>query len=291
MALTASIRIVTDRVADLPDALIRRFNIHVVPVYVSLGAQNRLDDGTLDRAEFYQVLRRGTLPVSTAAPSPDEFLHAYQQLVDEGAEHIIGLFASSTISSIYAHAQLAGQLLPQGQVHLVDTEQVSMGIGWLVVSAAEALERGESLEKVLALVTRLRLRTQVLGVLDSAAHLQRGGRVSWAAARFIELLQIKPLIAFKGGGAHLLGRVRTSHRALERLVAHLAQMAPLERLAIIHTYPDPALIEQLQQALTPLAPERPIPLVEVGPVFGAHIGPGCLGAAVIGAEKKWSNHG
>jgi fatty acid-binding protein DegV len=83
-----------------------------------------------------------------------------------------------------------------------------------------------------------------------------------------------------------LGRVRTFHRALDRLVEHLTQMAPLERLAIIHTYAEAPLIERLQQILEPLAPERPIPVVEVGPVFGAHIGPGCLGVAVVGAEKN-----
>lgn len=76
MALTPAIRLVTDRVADLPDALIRRFNIQVVPVYVSLGAQTRLDDGTLDRKEFYQALRQGAAPPGTAAPSPYEFLRA-----------------------------------------------------------------------------------------------------------------------------------------------------------------------------------------------------------------------
>ncbi len=291
MALTPAIRIVTDRVADLPDALIRRFNIQVVPVYVSLGAQRRLDDGTLDRKEFYQALRQGAALPGTAAPSPYEFLRAYQQLADEGAEHIIGLFASASVSSIHTHAQFAVQLLSQVQVHIVDTEQVSMGIGWLVVTAAEAIERGASWDEVLVLLTRMRARTQVVGVLDSAEHLQRSGRVSWAMARFIELLQIKPLIIFEGGAARLLGRVRTFHRALDRLVEHLTQMAPLERLAIIHTYAEAPLIERLQQILEPLAPERPIPVVEVGPVFGAHIGPGCLGVAVVGAEKNRSNHG
>jgi len=291
MALTATVRIATDRVADLPETLIRRFNIQVVPVYVSLGAQTRLDDGTLDRREFYQALRQGTALSGTAAPSPYEFLKAYQQLVDEGAEHIIGLFTSATLSSIHNHAQFAAQLLSGGRVHIIDTEQVSMGIGWLVVSAAEAIERGACWMKWLALVSRLRSRTQVLGVLDSAVHLQRSGRVSWAVARFIELLQIKPLIIVEGGAVQLLGRVRTFHRALDRLLEHLTQLTPLERLAIIHTYADAPLIERLQQILEPLAPEKPIPVVEVGPVFGAHIGPGCLGVAVIGAENNRSNHG
>ncbi len=278
------IRLITDSVADLPYDIAQQFHIQVVPVHVALGEQSYLDDAAFNREWFYQALTQGTVFPSTAAPSPHEFLKAYQQLVAEGAEHIIVLFAADKISSIQTHAQIAAQQVATARVHIVDTEQISMGIGWLVQLAAETVARGASVAEVVSLVTTARHRTQVLGLLDSAQHLQRGGRVSWATARFVELLQIKPLLSFANGEAQLMGRVRTYHRAFAHLVNLITQRAPLERVAVIHSRAEPQWIMRLQQALFPLTLEKHIRVIEIGPVFGTHVGARCLGVAFVRAE-------
>jgi len=276
-----SIRIVTDSVADLPYELIQRFNIKVVPVYVSFGEQHYLDNGTLDREWFYRELAIVSNIPATAAPAPHEFLKVYRQLVDEGAEDIVALFTSASMSSLNNHAMIAAQQVEGARVHVIDTQQVSMGVGWMVVLAAEAIARGVPPADISALIQDVCPRTHVLGVLNAIDHLRRSGRVGWATARLVDVLQIKPIIAFEKGEARLLGRVRTHHRALGRLVTLVRELAPLERLALIHTRASPAFIAQLEQALLPFAPENPIPVIEVGPVFGAHVGPQCLGVALI----------
>lgn len=279
------IRLITDSVADLPRDIAQQYNIQVIPVHVILGEQRYLDNGTLSHDSFYQALYEGNVYPSTAAPAPHTFLKAYQQLANEGAEHIIALFAASNVSSIFAHAQIAAQQLDTATVHLVDTTQVSMGIGGLVQLAAEAITQGASLEATIDLVTAARKRTQILGILNSVQHLQRSGRVSWAVARFVELLHIKPLISFVHGEAQLIGRVRTYHRAYQRLVTLITQRTPLERVTVIHSRAKPQWITQLQQAMFALTPEQEVRVIEVGPVFGSHVGAQCLGVALIQVEN------
>jgi DegV family protein with EDD domain len=280
------IRIITDSVADLPRAIVDQLGIKVLPAYLVLGENSYLDDDTLDHAWFYDELMRLSEAPRTAAPPPDEFLKAYEELAAEGAEDIIGLFAAAKMSSINNHATIAARQFESARTHIIDTEQVSMGIGWLVISAAEAAARGASVEEVCALVENMRSRSRVLGVLDSLEHLRRSGRVAWAVAGTVNLLQIKPMISFAHSEARLVGRVRTRRRALQNLVDLVREAAPLERLAILHSRPDPDAIADLQAALAPYAPEQPLMVVEIGPVFGTHVGPRCLGVAFVQKDSK-----
>lgn len=275
------IRIVTDGVADIPPHLIQQFKIKVVPIYLLMGQASHLVGMAADHGWFYRELLTSDIMPKTAAPSPEEFLQAYYELVAEGARDIIGLFASSSVSSLYNHALLAAQQLSGATVHLFDTGQVSMGIGWVVLMAAEAVARGASLAEIKALITYTCARSSVLGMLDSPEYLRRSGRVSWAAAKLVSLLQIKPMIAFVAGEAQLIGRVRTHQRALQHMVDTVMAMTPLQKLAVLHAHADPAVVTRLSEALAPYAPDNSLLVVEVGPIFGAHVGPGAVGVALV----------
>jgi len=131
------VRILTDSAADLPQAYVTRFQIGVVPIHVSLNGEAHLDDGTLDLDWFYRELSHLRVPPTTAAPAPQEFTRAYAQLAAEGAEEIIAIVTASTLSSLHDHAQIAARKFREARGHVVDGTQVSMGLGWLVVRAAE----------------------------------------------------------------------------------------------------------------------------------------------------------
>lgn len=277
--------VVTDSVADLPPAWIERYRVRVLPVYLILNGQSYRDDGALDRDWFYAQLATLQEKPTTAAPAPMEFGNAYKALAAEGVREIIAVFTASQVSSIFDHASLAARQVGEVQVWTVDSRQISMGIGWQVVAAAESVERGTPISETVLQLERMRERTCVYGVLDSLDYLRRSGRVSLAGARMGDLLKIKPLIRFAGGEAAIIGRVRTQARALDRLVTLVREAAPLERLAIIHSRAVPEAIGYLQQALSPMAPDLPIPTMEVGTVFATHIGPGGLGVALVSAER------
>ena len=284
------IRIVTDSVADLPWELARQLGIQVVPIYVILGGESYLADAALDSAWFYREWDRHDGRSQTAAPPPEEFLAAYRDLIAEGATDIIGLFLASPLSSIVQHARQAAESLSEddARVHIVETGQVSMGVGWIAIAAAEAIAQGATLSEVLALIEDMRSRTYVRGVLASLDHLRRGGRVGWAAAQVAGWLRIKPIISFSQGEAKLAGHVRTYRRALERLTHFVAVSAPIERLAIIHSRAPQEALDQLQGDLADLVDEAadvPLLTVEVGPIFGTHVGPKGIGVAMVQAEQ------
>jgi DegV family protein with EDD domain len=283
--------ILTDSVADLPRSVIERFQVRIVPAYLTLDGRSYPDDGTLDRAWFYDQL--GTLKgqPATAAPPPDDFLVAYRAMVAEGVEEIVALLTSSRISSLYNHARIAAQAFVEEQgatgvrLHLIDTQQVSMGMGWMVVAVGELVAQHVPTPDIVAHVRRMRDATRIVGVLDSIDYLRRSGRVGWVAGQVATLLRIKPLIGFYRGEAQLLGRVRTHWRALRSMVERVQELMPLERLAILHSHAAPERIEHLRQWASDLAPDLDVPIVDIGAVFATHVGPGCLGVALVAAER------
>jgi DegV family protein with EDD domain len=283
------IRVVTDSVSDLPWDLAQRLGIQVVPIYVILEGESYLADASLDPAWFYREWERHDGRSQTAAPPAEEFLAAYRDLIAEGATDIIGLFLASPLSSIVQQAKLAAQSLDEAEahVHIVETGQVSMGVGWMAIAAAEAIAQGATLAEVLTLIEDLRSRTYVRGVLASLDHLRRGGRVGWAAAQVAGWLRIKPIISFAQGEAKLAGHVRTYRRALDRLSHFVAASAPIERLAIIHSRAPQEALDQLQGDLAALVDDADVALltVEVGPIFGTHVGPKGIGVAMVQAEQ------
>ncbi|HIP87675.1 MAG TPA: DegV family protein, partial [Anaerolineales bacterium] len=178
-------------------------------------------------------------------------------------------------------AWLGSQAVPELKIHLVDSRQLAMGLGWQVILAAEAAAEGKSGEEILAFLSDLQPRIRVLAMLDGLDHLQHSGRVEWARAMAVRLLRIKPLIEVRDGEVVLIGRVRTRRRAVERLVEMTAALGPLERLAVMHSAaPD---VERFCRRLGAIFPPDQTLVTQVGPVVGTHIGPHALGVAVITA--------
>ena len=202
------VRGLTDSVADVPRDLLARYQIRVLPIYLMLNGHTYLDDGSIDQDWFYRELAHIESPPTTAAPSPEEYLAAFEALVAEGAEEIIVLTAASTVSSLYDHATLAAQRFSRAEVHVVDSLQVSMGIGWMAVEAARQVEQATPVTEIVDYLEAMRARTSVYGVLDSIEYLRRSGRVGWVQSFVAGFLQIRPLIAFERGEALLRGRVR-----------------------------------------------------------------------------------
>jgi DegV family protein with EDD domain len=275
------VRILTDSAADLPQAYVTRFQIGVVPIHVSLNGETCVDDGTLDLEWFYRQLSHSQVPPTTAAPAPQEFTRVYARLVAEGAEEIIAIVTASTLSSLHSHALIAAREFREARVHVVDGTQVSMGLGWLVVRAAELVGDNTPVPQIIHQVMSLRARTRILGMIDSIDHLRRSGRVGWISTAVANLLSIKPLIVLERGKVRQLGRVRTHRRGLQSVVRQARGAFPLERLAILHSGASAASVAYLEDEFSALLPRLEIPVVNVGPAFATHVGPGCVGVAFV----------
>lgn len=274
------VRILTDSTADVPASLAERLGIVVVPAYVQFDGKSLRDGDQISREAFYRLVHTLKKPPTTAVPPAEEFAAAFRGLVGQ-TEEVIAILLSTTLSGMYNVAWLGSQAVPELKIHLVDSRQLAMGLGWQVILAAEAAAEGKSGEEILAFLSDLQPRIRVLAMLDGLDHLQHSGRVEWARAMAVRLLRIKPLIEVRDGEVVLIGRVRTRRRAVERLVEMTAALGPLERLAVMHSAaPD---VERFCRRLGAIFPPDQTLVTQVGPVVGTHIGPHALGVAVITA--------
>jgi len=273
-----TIFIVSDSTSDLSEDLIAELPIHIIPAILVLEGNSFEDKEDISRHEFYQRLPNLTIPPSTAAPSSGKFENVYDLLFQKGYQEIISIHAASRLSGIYNAAHLAAQKFNQ-RVHVLDSEQITLGLGFQVLAAAKLAIRGHPLDTIFEEIAVIRKSVRVFAMLDTLEYIRRSGRVSWAKARLGSLLRIKPFVELRGGVVYSLGQVRTRQKGIAHLSILLHNLGTLEYLAILHSNADSDARQILSQYALEL-PKSTI-VVNVTPVIGTHVGPNGLGFAAV----------
>ena len=277
-----SIKIVTDSTCDLPASSLAEYGITIVPLYIHVNNRDFRDGIDLTREEFYQRLPEYNPPPTTATPAPEVFRQAYARLAAEGATEILSIHISISLSGTVDVARLVANEFSTIPVTVLDSRQLSMGTGFLVIAAAKAAQEGCSMQEILAVLEELIPRIHVCAALDTLEFMRRSGRVSFSVAGIGQLLRIKPLLKMHDGHPSS-EKVRTRHGALRRLVGLLTKMAPVEQFAFVHS--DASRVAELQAMLGPLLPQGEITTAVINPVLGAHIGPQVVGFACVRARR------
>jgi DegV family protein with EDD domain len=276
-----AVAIVTDSTACLPPETIGDLGISVVPLRVTLGARTAIDGVDVSSTDVARALQ-GKVPVSTSRPTPAEFAARYQQLLDTGASHVVSIHLSAALSGTWESAVLATQDFPHGVVRVVDSRSTAMGLGFAVLTAARAAAAGGSAAEVQGAATATVDATRTYFYVDTLEYLRRGGRIGTAAALFATTLSVKPLLQLVEGQIVALEKVRTSAKALSRLVELTVRAAGRDvvDLAVHHVAaPDRAAsVEAQVRAQVPRLEQTWIS--ELGPVIGAHLGPGVVGTVI-----------
>jgi fatty acid kinase fatty acid binding subunit len=269
------VRVVTDSACDLPDDLIERNGIEVVPLTIRFGNEELIDRKELSTDEFWRRLADSDVLPETSAPSAGAFDGAFRRLIEDGATGIICINLSSKLSATMQSAQVAAQAVQADcPVVVVDSLMVSMGLGSLCLTAAQRAADGDSLESIVANVTDRRNRSKLYGALDTLEFLKKGGRVGNARALLGTMLAIKPVLEVRDGVVEEAGKVRTRSKALRLLVDRVKE-GRFENLAVLHgNAPD---LDELLDLLEPLAPRDQIVVGQIGPVIGTHAGPRVIG--------------
>ena len=277
-------RIVTDSTCDLPAGEISRLGIKVIPLYIHADGRDYLDGIDISRQEFYEKLPQFHNHPRTAVPSQQKFKAMYDSLGDEGATEVISIHISETLSATVNVARAAAAETKSIPVTVVDSRQLSMGIGFLVVKAAELAMAGKTTSEILPVLEDQIKRTQVWAALDTLHFLQRSGRMNRVVETIGEILQLKPILRMNDGvsGAE---RVRTHRKALDRLVDRLEAFAPFERLAILHSNAVEGALA-LKESVRHLLPDSEVWLEVINPVLGAHLGPGVVGFACVSKQPN-----
>jgi len=270
--------IVVDSTADFPEAPERFPNWRLVPLYVRFGDESFRDYVELSPEQFYARLRTASDTPSTSQPTPGDFVEAYEGLA--GYDRILSLHIAGKLSGTLESARTAARTLGDERVRTIDSESASAAIAILGLAIQRRLERGTTDDQVDALVERYRREAGLLFTVDTLEYLARGGRIGRARAWAGELLNIKPILSIEDGEVLPVKRVRGNRKAfLEFAAAFEAGTVdrPSLRVGIAHAEaPDRA--EALRKMVRATRPAAEIEIVtSLGPVVGAHAGPGTIG--------------
>ncbi|MFP5346373.1 MAG: DegV family protein [Actinomycetes bacterium] len=276
---------VTDSTAYLPEDLVRKHRIRVVPLQVVLGGRPHLEGEDIGSSDLAAALRRWT-PVSTSRPSPGRLLETFEELAADGATEIVAIHLSSEMSGTYEASKLAARDAPV-PVHVVDSRLLAMGMGYVVLAAAAAVERGADGAGAAEAARRRAAATFGFFYVDTLEYLRRGGRIGAAQALIGSALAVKPLLQVRDGRIQPLEKVRTSARALARLEDLAVAAVPgaasgdVAVDVAVHHLAAKERAEQLAGRLRERLPRlQELRVVEIGAVVGAHVGPGMLAVVV-----------
>jgi DegV family protein with EDD domain len=277
------VAIFTDSASDMDPAVAAAMGIGIVPLLVNFGSESFRAGIELSTADFWKRMVAPDAPFpTTAASSPGEFKEAYEAAFAGGADAIVSIHVAGTLSGTIKSAQIARDMLPDREIHVVDSLGASMAQGILAQMAVELAAEGRSAAEI-AEIVEARAPDMVMYVaLETLEYLRKGGRISGAQAAIGTLLSVKPIIVVKHGVVETGDRVRTRSKARERVIEMVIER-PVERLAILHTIsPDVEAFRDELLARIPNAPSRDeVPIALVGPSVGPHLGPGCVGAVVL----------
>ena len=281
-----AVRVVTDSTSDLPADLAQSLDITVVPLEVRFGTEQFKDGVDLHADEFYERLINGPVLPTTSQPSVGDFVDVYERL-GRGADGIVSVHISSKLSGTFNSAvQARAQANVCCSIEVVDTLQVSMGVGMVAMVAASVAKQDADLEQVTKAASEAADRCECIALFDTLEYLEKGGRIGKVGALLGSLLRIKPMIIIRDGVVHELAKERSRRRGIARLQRVARDFAPMAELAVMYsTTPDEA--DALAEGLTELLPEGKSPIiVRFGPVLGTHAGPGVLGIQMLRASES-----
>jgi DegV family protein with EDD domain len=282
------VAVVTDSAAYLPAELVATYGIEVVPLYVVLAGRSGREGRDIGPEEVARVMATRGHQVSTSRPTTGDFVAAYRRCLDSGADRIVSVHLSAELSSTWDAARMAAAQVGEHVVTVIDARSAAMGTGFAVLAAARAAASGADQAAVAAARTTA-LATRTLFVVDTLEHLRRGGRIGAAAAVLGSALAVKPVLHVVDGQVVPLEKVRTSARALHRLVQRAVEAADGPVSVAVHHLAAEEKAHRLAAELRERLPRlHELHVSELGAAIGAHVGPGAVGIVVAPAPADAS---
>lgn len=275
----SNIKIFTDSTSDLPKAWVQQYDIGIIPLYVVFGNKQLRDGVDITPAELYErVSRGGSLP-KTAAPSPADFMAAFEPHVNQG-ESILYISLSSALSATYQNALIAAGEFPEASIRVVDSLNLSSAIGLLVMKAVFAAREGKSLDEVVKLLEAVRPQVESEFVIDTLEYLYKGGRCSGVQNLLGSLLNIRPVIKVIDGKMTPAYKVRgKKEKATNQMLQNALEKSGLmdnDLIVVVHSFAEDEAL-RLQKVLQENTNAREVALSTAGCVISSHCGPKTIG--------------
>ncbi|WP_270647783.1 DegV family protein [Paeniclostridium hominis] len=275
-----NIKLICDSLSDIPKELIDKYNIHVVPLTVIFDGKEYIDGIDLSKQEFYKMLRNSEDMPKTSQCTYIQFRDAFKKYLNKGND-ILYIGGSSVASGTFQSAMMAKNDL-DGNIYMVDTQNLSIGSGCLLLSAAEMLERKADIKDILNHLENLKESVKVLFTVDTLEYLQKGGRISLAKATIGNMLNIKPVLSIEEGLVKPINQVRGKKQVVSKILSLIKENfgEDLAKKRIILGFGDNnkefnSFVEKLKEDFK----IDEIISVNVSTCICAHSGPGIIGIA------------
>ena len=283
----------TDSDSDLPYHLKEEYNIPVVYMPYALNGKEYFDDlgQTLDHKSYYDAMRNGANPV-TSALNEESYLEYFEPVLESGKDLLFVAFSSKLSCTLQAAASAREKLLsryPDRKITIVDTLSISGPMKLLVLKAHEMYRAGKSIEDVADWLENNKLRAQAYFIVDDLKYLKRGGRISATAATVGTMLDLKPIISEGPDGTLSANdKIRGRKKALAFIVDKMLEYAPdpAESPIIVLNADSPEDAQRAKAMVEQKLPGANVMIENVGPVIGAHAGPGTIALCFIGTKSQ-----
>ena len=276
------IKILTDSTVDLPPELVEAHHIHIIPLHVSIDDRTYLDNGVdIGRREFFDKLRSARKTPTTSQPSVGDFQRVFRELMADGSE-VLCITISSAMSGTYQSAMGALESMPDAPVQIVDSRHVSIGMGPLVLRAARLAAAGYIMQEIVAALTAMIDTCNLVFLVDTLEYLHKGGRIGTASTLMGTLLSVKPLLTVKDGIIQPLHKARSKKHAQKCMLSLLEEKTPPGEsieCAVTHAA-NPEDARWFEEQIRANYDCKNLYVGEMGPVVGAHVGPGVVGIAI-----------
>jgi DegV family protein with EDD domain len=274
------VAIVTDSTAYIPDDLLKKYDVHVIPLNVNWGGKSFLDNVDITPEEFYQRLQTESELPTTSQPSAGAFQSLFLKLAEDYAG-VVAILLSADLSGTIASALAAKELVGDFPVEVVDSRLTTIALGFLVLKAAEIAQQGAEIEEVAQAARALIGKVRVMFVVDTLEYLHKGGRIGGAKRLLGSLLAMKPILELVDGKIEPLDSVRTKKKAIQAMLSYLEADASGKQGVHVTIFQGvaekdaEAIKETIQNSYQP----ETMIMSKLSPVLGVHTGPGTVGIA------------
>lgn len=282
------VKIISDSTCDLSQDLIEKYNVEIVPLHILLGEKEYEDGKSITPDEIYEWSDAHNTTPKTSAAGIEQMMEVYKPYLEAGNEIVVFSISSDMSTTNNVMHMAAAELEAEEQVFVIDSANLSTGVGLLVVEAAIMAQEGKSGAEIAAKMEELKPRVRASFVVDTLTYLHRGGRCSGVAALAGGMLKLHPKITVKDGkmvpGEKYRGKMTKVVMDYAKAMEEDIKKAKTDRVFITHSGCDAQIIENVHKYLEELNIFDEIHVTRAGGVVSSHCGPGTLGVLFIDGE-------
>ncbi|MPQ44140.1 DegV family protein [Clostridium tarantellae] len=278
------VKVLTDSTAYIPDSLLKKYDISVISLNITL-ANNSIKEVHISNEEFYELMKKNNKFPKSSQPSLDEITNKFEKNLKNG-DDVVAVFISSEMSGTFSSAHLIKEVLlekyPERKIAIIDSRSNCMQMGLAVLEAAEKAMYGASLEEVVNVCEDIKTKSKFLFTPETLDYLKMGGRIGSAGALVGKVLKIVPILTVLDGKTSVLEKVRTKSKAIEKILSIFLQDLKekgLGKVIVHHINCEEEGIKLAERIKEKIDINTTVEVISIGPVIGAHVGPGAIGIA------------